>query len=264
MTGVVCDTLTNLTIKHIIHNLQEFSDSNYDSLRFLPPEVKNKLLKACTVSPFYLNRGRGNLKHILSALLNSQTIAADITSINVDDNVLQTLVLAKNLQKLHLKPDENCISTEGFLNLFPYLHRLCDLSLRNSSAVEDNVLRCLANNCPNLTLLDFGGCRNITDDGIKSISKLQNITCLTVSYSQMSDRGISYLVNSSNGNTLKELQIHNCANITEDGLKEIANYCPNIEILVFHNCSATYLNISQTLQDLDLKKLKQINYTISW
>nr|CAH7745521.1 unnamed protein product [Callosobruchus chinensis] len=224
--------LFTMTTRHVINHLEHYCNENNVLLSLLPPGVKNKVLRACTVTPVYLNKGRVNLKHVLPLLLNSQTVAVDLTAINVDDDILRVLALSKNIRKLHLEPEENTISTEGLLNLFKSLHKLNDLSLRHSYAVNDSVLECLANNCPKLTLLDFDGCRNITDVGIQSISRLQNITCLTLSYSQVSDKGISYLVNSSNATTIKELQINNCGNITEDGLKLITNCCPKIEILM--------------------------------
>nr|CAI5850915.1 unnamed protein product [Callosobruchus analis] len=173
-------------MRHVINHLEEYCNKNNSLLSLLPPGVKNKLLKACTVTSFYLNKGRVELKHVLPMLLNSQTVAVDLTSMNVDNDILKVLALSKNIQKLHLKP-KNSISTEGLLNLFMSLHKLRDLSLRHCHAVNDSVLECLANNCPRLTLLDFGGCKNITDDGIQSISRLHNITCLTVSYSKVSN-----------------------------------------------------------------------------
>lgn len=54
---------------------------------------------------------------------------------------------------------------------------------------------------------------------------------------QISDDGIFSLVKGSSGKNIKELRIDNCPNVTELGLKLIAENCPNIETLMFYNCS---------------------------
>ncbi|VEN46771.1 unnamed protein product [Callosobruchus maculatus] len=82
MPGAMCDSLLNLTLRHVIDHLEEYCNKNDNLLTLLPPGVKNKLLKACTVTSHYLNKGRVNLKHILPALLNYQTVAVDLTSVN--------------------------------------------------------------------------------------------------------------------------------------------------------------------------------------
>lgn len=54
----------------------------------------------------------------------------------------------------------------------------------------------------------------------------------------MSNSGIKLLVEGKSANNITELRIANCPNITYSILETIADNCPNIEVLEFHNTSS--------------------------
>ncbi|KAJ8931857.1 hypothetical protein NQ314_015187 [Rhamnusium bicolor] len=78
------------------------------------------------------------------------------------------------------------IYANGLLNLLKHTNQLYFLVITNCDEVNDNILECLSENCPNLMGLDVGGCNNVTDVGVKSLSKLKKLTWLTLSQTQTS------------------------------------------------------------------------------
>lgn len=101
---------------------------------------------------------------------------------------------------------------------------------------------------------------------------------------QITDTGIKYLIEGKSGNQIKELRLNNCINVTSNILGNIAECCPKIEVLEFHNSqiagmSVKYLIIlcivklhlnlvdnttTSLLEDHEFKNLKQLTWTIKW
>jgi hypothetical protein len=53
---------------------------------------------------------------------------------------------------------------------------------------------------------------------------------------QVSDEGISALVQGECGNSLMELHLEKCLHITDSAIKSIVSHCNKMKILVFHGC----------------------------
>lgn len=71
------------------------------------------------------------------------------------------------------------------LDLFPSIPYLSGLYLRQCPTVTDEVMASIANSCPLLTELDIGGCSAVTDTSLKLLKKLQYLTSLNISHSQV-------------------------------------------------------------------------------
>ncbi len=87
------------------------------------------------------------------------------------------------------------------------------LSLPQSVTNED-----LAFLSSNLTSLELLGCRNITDDGLKEVSKLKNLTWLNLRWCNITNEGLKEVSKLEN---LTSLNLSWC-NITDDGLKDVS------------------------------------------
>ncbi|KAJ8976238.1 hypothetical protein NQ317_009735 [Molorchus minor] len=254
------------TIDFIVNNLQLWN-GNFKQLTLLPNHIKNRILKIFNTSSYFWTGV--DFHKLLSAMVNNDTCYINLTATTLDDAMLNTLSDCKNLKKVYLTRTENhIVTTAGLINLFKRANQLLMIQISNCIGVDDSVLDCLADNCPNLMGLDVGGCTNITDNGAKRLATLSNVTWLTFSQTQVSDDGITAIVTSPSGSKIRELRIDNCLNVTEAGLKVIAENCPNIEILMFYNCWSGGGRVSDetisSLYEENLKNLKQINYTITW
>ncbi|KAJ8913956.1 hypothetical protein NQ315_015194 [Exocentrus adspersus] len=222
------ESLLSLTIEYIVNNLAVYANQNIEQLKILPSHVKNRILRKFTTSSYFWRNV--NFKDILHATVNITTSHINLTSATVDDDMLHILTRCKNVRKLYLtRTGTNNVTNRGLRNLLKCTNQLHLFVITNCDEVDDTVLECLSEYCPHLTGLDVGGCKNITDCGVKKLSALKNLTWLTLSQTQVSDDGISSLVKGSIGKNIKELRIDNCPNVTEDGLKIIAENCPNIE-----------------------------------
>ncbi|KAJ8938923.1 hypothetical protein NQ318_011684 [Aromia moschata] len=256
-------SLLSLTIDYIVNNLPLYGNGNIEQLRILPSHIKNRILKKFTTSSYFWQNV--SFKDILSVIVNDNTKHVNLTSATVDDEMLEILSKCKNITKLYLtRTGHNFITNTGLVNLLKQTNQLYLLVITHCEEVNDSVLECLSKYCPNLMGLDIGGCKNVTDVGIKYLSALRNLTWLTFSQTQISDDGISALVKGSSGAKIRELRVDNCSNITEAGLKTIADNCPNIEILMFYNCSTHRDHALSTFQEGNFKNLKQLTWTITW
>ncbi|XP_068640448.1 uncharacterized protein [Aristolochia californica] len=85
------------------------------------------------------------------------------------------------------------------------------LKLLDCYAVGDDSIFSLAQNCRNLDSLVIGGCRSVSDEPIK---------CLA----------------SACGNSLKNLRMDWCPNISDSSLRSVFAHCRNLEVLDFGCC----------------------------
>ena len=91
--------------------------------------------------------------------------------------------------------------------------------------------------CRNLTRLDLGFCRNLSDVGISSISqKCKNLRLLILNRcKKISDDGIVCV--SKNCELLMRLQINDLVLLSDQGLYSIAKYLTQLESLSMKNCN---------------------------
>lgn len=70
--------------------------------------------------------------------------------------------------------------------MFQCLHQLRQLNISSCMAVDDKVLKILAENCPTLQLLKVGKCYNLTDKGIESLAlNLPGLSALDISHTKV-------------------------------------------------------------------------------
>lgn len=235
------DSLLSITAKYVINNLSVYEKSCLDSLQVLPMNVKNRLLRKFT-STSYFSRNV-TITNILKAFVNKQTTQINLTSVYVNDEMLDILCLCTNLKRLDLTRDgtKNCeITTKGLINLLNHTPNLENLIVMRCYQVNDNVLQCISENCPKLLGLDIGGSENVTDIGLVCLINME-IHWLRVSRTKITDFGITAFVKGKCGKTLVELMIDNCIHVTHWGLNEITRGCPNLTIFNFINCNTDVL-----------------------
>jgi hypothetical protein len=87
---------------------------------------------------------------------------------------------------------------------------------------------------PHLETLTLGWCDEITDAGLKDISRIQTITFLGLpSCPRITDAGLSELVHAKG---LKELDLRGCPNITDEGIQRLASSKANWETIDLGGC----------------------------
>lgn len=185
-------------------NLPLYASQNFEVLSFLPPYIKNRILKRFTTSSCFWKNVDFN--GVLAALLNDTTLHVNLTATDLTDKMLEILSKNKNIKKLYLsRCSGNNITTNGISCLYIFYSIMCLLPLlivglitmlqslgqltffvlTNCNKVTDDVLKCISENCPHLAALDIGGSENVTDAGIVHLVKLTNLSWLTLSKTQV-------------------------------------------------------------------------------
>lgn len=97
----------------MVSNLSYYVKNNYDLIiKSLPPHIKSQILGKFTTSSYFWKNV--DPKYILSLLIDSYTKRIDLTSFNVDDEMLGVIKDCKNLRKLYiLRVGEHAITPEG-------------------------------------------------------------------------------------------------------------------------------------------------------
>jgi hypothetical protein len=150
----------------------------------------------------------------------------------IDDKAFHSIMerVGQNLQSLHLC---NCSRlTQTSIGVFQTIHKqLKSLHLCNLRLLKDSNISLLAQACPRLEEVSLFGCISITDSGI------QALTTHCKSIKSLNLRGCTKLTSSSLlllGSEVQTLNISGCRNMKEQSLINIANRCPNIEMLNAH------------------------------
>ncbi|KAL3266556.1 hypothetical protein HHI36_010723 [Cryptolaemus montrouzieri] len=255
-------SLFTLSLDYVVDNLHVFS-KDCDCLNYLPSGIKDKLLKRLTISSYFWKKL--DFKKTFHSVVHAEVKKIDLTSVYVDDELLRVLEICKGLETVHLlRIGTHNISKTGIMSFLKCLSQLQFLQVRNCDVVDDTVLECISENCRKLSALDIGGCTKVSDNGINCLKKIKGIRCLTLSKTQITNDGLINFIQGANGAILRELKIDNCKNISEQGLLAITKYCPNLEILIFFNCSTGRDGTTFILEESNLKNLRQLTWTFSW
>ncbi|XP_062563934.1 F-box/LRR-repeat protein 20-like [Armigeres subalbatus] len=241
-------SLYNTCIRYVARNLKKYKHIEY--LEVLPPLIKNALVLNVT-------RVHGGFQddELLEMLLNITLTRINLSSSTITDRTLLSLAeKCPNLKSLTLTQGDYRFSRRGLETVVRQLKHLQQLSVRNCTLVDDELVALLAQNCPRLDLMDFECCANVTDRSADSIKRLK-LTKLNLSRTRISDQFLMAIANAECGCSLEDLNVGHCR-ITGAGLGRLP--WDTIKYIGFEGCE---------IDDLDFigmnKNLKYIQWTIS-
>ncbi|KDR17008.1 protein AMN1 homolog isoform X2 [Zootermopsis nevadensis] len=246
-------SLLTLCVNKVVQDMEQ----HVDTVQVLPRSLKSKLLLVAS------KRGKLTVKG-LHCLVHPDVKILNLSECNACDDFIHAIHKCTHLKKLYLNPGmkQRDISTAVLLDLFPSIPYLSGLYLRQCPTVTDEVMASIANSCPLLTELDIGGCSAVTDTSLKLLKKLQYLTSLNISHSQVSDIGISALVQGECRKSLTELQLQNSPRITEVAIEAIVLHCTNMKVLIFHGCPISAASRVALGTLFAKSQLKQLTWTI--
>lgn len=256
MTELICDSrlrkqpssLYNTCIRYVARNLRKYKHIEY--LEVIPPLIKNALILNVT----RVQRGFHD-DELLEMLLNGTLTRINFSSSTITDRTLLSLAeKCPNLKSLTLTQGDYRFSRRGLEAIVRQLQHLQQLSVRNCSLVDDELVALLAQNCPRLDLMDLECCPNVTDRSADSIKRLK-LTKLNLSRTRISDQFLMAIANEQCGCSLEDLNVGHC-NITGAGLGKLP--WDTIKYIGFEGCEINDLDFIGTN-----KNLKYIQWTIS-
>ena len=100
---------------------------------------------------------------------------------------------------------------------------LTQLNLRHLRGVRDSCLQWLPRS---LTHVDLGGCLLVSDSGVRRLaSACPRLSSLSLSRTRITDRSLGHLSSGKCRNSLREIRVNGCVNITDSGI-EVSNPSP--------------------------------------
>ena len=100
---------------------------------------------------------------------------------------------------------------------------LTQLNLRHLRGVRDSCLQWLPRS---LTHVDLGGCLLVSDSGVRRLaSACPRLSSLSLSRTRITDRSLGHLSSGKCRNSLREIRVNGCVNITDSGI-EVSNPGP--------------------------------------
>ncbi|XP_071941805.1 protein AMN1 homolog isoform X2 [Antedon mediterranea] len=227
----------------------------------VPPNLKDKFLHLLS------KRGLLNDSNI-SELVHNKTKTLDLSECDITDESLHKLSSCRNLCKIDLnatKENRTSITSLGVEALSRSCPHLQTVYLRRCTLITDPAVIAIAQNCRYLRHLNIGGCCLITDISLAALG--QNSTMLSsfnFSKTQVSDEGVLSLAMGVCKQSLKEVHMDHCAQLTDEAVEAIVGFCPKVTFLIFHGCPKITERSRQALEELHgpNSQMKQLTWTV--
>ncbi|XP_046715432.1 protein AMN1 homolog isoform X2 [Silurus meridionalis] len=250
-TGRGMDSLLDLSVRCVA----QYADRYIECIRTLPCGVKDKLLRIMTT--------KGTLTDSnISQLLHAGVHTLSLQNCMVSDSALRQI----NCQHLKTIILIGCvhITSEGLNALASHCVGLQVVDLTGCAAVTDSGVRALAQSCKRLEVISLSECPAISDVALIELGA--NCRCLySIDFAgtEVTDDGVIGLVTGVCCQSLKELQMVRCHNLTDKAVAAVLSNCANIRIFHFHGCPLITDKSREALHNfIGPKKIKQISWTV--
>ncbi|KAK1789812.1 hypothetical protein P4O66_015686, partial [Electrophorus voltai] len=156
------------------------------------------------------------------------------------------------------------ITSEGLKALASHCPCLQVVDLTECPAVTDLGVQALARNCKWLEVISLGRCTAITD--IALIELGTNCRFLYSIYfcgTEVTDEGVIGLATGVCCQSLKELRMIRCRNLTDNAVAAVLSNCVNIRIFNFHGCPLITDRSREALHNfIGPNKIEQVSWTV--
>ncbi|XP_004632237.1 protein AMN1 homolog [Octodon degus] len=248
--------LLDLCLWCLIQNISRY----ITDIKPLPPNIKDRLIKIMSML------GRITDANI-NEILHPEVQTLDLQSCDISDTALLHLCNCRKLKKLNLncsKGNRISITSEGIKAVASSCSYLQEASMKRCQNLTDEGVLALAFNCRLLKIIDLGGCLSITDVSLCALGEhCSLLKCVDFSATQVSDSGVVALVSGPCAKKLEEIHMGHCVHLTDDAVEAIVTCCPQIRILLFHECPLITDRSREVLEQLSgPNKLKQVTWTV--
>jgi F-box/leucine-rich repeat protein 2/20 len=185
----------------------------------------------------------------------------DLTDCRINNTGLKSISRCSELITLNLGFCLN-ISAEGIIHIGACCSNLQELNLYRSVGTGDAGLEAIANGCPRLKSINISYCINVTDNSMKSISRLQKLHNLEIrGCPGISSAGLSAIALGCK--RIVALDVKGCYNIDDAGILAIADSCQNLRQINVSYCPISDVGLStlarlSCLQNMKLVHLKNV------
>jgi DNA repair protein RAD7 len=233
-------------VADVVHDVEEFGDMPQNLLDRLSQILSKQRVLTSRVLELFLRQDLARIDIYDCAKLEREDFTKmfafmpQLERVNLrfagqmkDEAVLYMVDKCKKIRHLQLGAT-NLVSDEAFITLFrrlgPQLESL-KLSELNDSLKDDAITE-LAKNCTTLKRLKLRSCTHMTEESIKSLSKITTLQHLTLAVAQQdtSSQTLANLITSL-GPNLRTLCLEDYPEIDDTVLAAIHNHCPRLSKL---------------------------------
>ncbi|XP_074126720.1 protein AMN1 homolog isoform X3 [Sminthopsis crassicaudata] len=248
--------LLDLCIWCLMKNISRY----VTDIKLLPPNIKDKMIKIMSF------QGRITDSNI-SEILHPEVEFLDLRSCDISDIALLQLCNCRKLKKLNLnssKENRISVTSEGIKAVASSCSFLSEASLKRCCNLTDEGVLALAFNCRLLKIVDLGGCSGITDVSLQALGEnCSFLQSVDFSATQVTDNGVISLVSGLCAKKLEEIHMGHCVNLTDGAVEAVLTCCPQIHILLFHECPLITDHSREVLERLvGPNKIKQVTWTV--
>ncbi|XP_060770731.1 protein AMN1 homolog [Neoarius graeffei] len=245
------DSLLDLSARCVA----QYADCYMECIRTLPFSIKDKLLQIMT--------SRGTLTDSnISQLLHAGIRTINLCNCNITDSALRQ-IHCPQLKSIILKGCVH-ITSEGLKALASHCVGLQVVDLTGCVAVIDSGVRALARNCKWLEVISLRECPAISDVALIELGA--NCRCLcSIDFdgTEVTDEGVLGLATGVCCQSLKELQMTRCHNLTDKAVAAVLSNCLNIRYFYFHGCPLITDKSREALHNfLGPNKIQQVSWTV--
>ena len=130
---------------------------------------------------------------------------------------------------------------------------LVELNLSLCKGLTDASSRVIVMKCPNLEVLDLGGCTGITNTSLSVLASLKKLRSLNLrSCWQVSDSGVMHL--SSSAESLQQLNLQDCQKVSDTALRHLSH-----SLISKPGLSQLNLSFCANVSDSGMKSLSKIS-----
>ncbi|XP_053369863.1 protein AMN1 homolog [Clarias gariepinus] len=231
------------------------ADRHIEFIKTLPFSIKEKLLRIMTAEGTLTDSN-------ISQLLHAGIRSLDLQNCQISDSALGQ-IQCPQLKTIILIGCMH-ITSEGLNTLASHCVSLNIVDLTGCAAVTDSGVRALARSCKWLEVISLSECPAISD--VSLIELGANCRCLySIDFggTEVTDEGVIGLATGVCCQSLKELQMVRCRNLTDMAVAAVLSNCANIRIFLFHGCPLITDKSREALQNfIGPNKIQQVSWTV--
>ncbi|XP_038855200.1 protein AMN1 homolog isoform X1 [Salvelinus namaycush] len=256
------DSLLNISAVYVAI----YADRYLSNFMALPAGIKDTLLRIMSSQGTVTDRNisQNQLLHtsycVCPQLMHLGTHKLDMVNCRVSDSTLQQ-ICCPQLRTILLRGHPS-ITSDGVRALAASCPGLQVVDLTECAAVTDEGVLALAHGCSSLEVLSLWGCSVVGDAALLALAgNCRLLHSLNLSGTQVTDEGVIGLATAPCSNSLKELQLARCRNLTGKAVRAVLTNCPNVRIFTFDGCPL--ITDQEALHNLlDPDKFQQLSWTV--
>ncbi|CAK9295910.1 unnamed protein product [Gordionus sp. m RMFG-2023] len=253
-------SLLSDSLNVILSNIAIFEDM----IDLLPSNLKDK-------ASFLMGKRKLITDANIHCILHPGTHEIDLSQCHITDHSIFKLSLCPLLTYINLECLSNNdglsnyrINSKSLILLAEMCPNLQDVFLTRCDTVTDAVIQSLAQHCSHLHKINIGGCKLISDRSLDHLSlHAYNLCCIDFSYTLVTNKGVHKLVNGKCKNTLREVSMNGCVNLTDEAVEAFIPFTSSLVILCFQDCPLmTFRSTVALARITSQRSLQYVTFTI--